>query len=405
MLSRVWLLLFPVLVTAGAALLAPRVEGLPAMFAGLRGWAPPLLIFLAGTLAVAFNRGRALFATASLAAAFVAYRVAIMDGFDGFAARTVYAAICILAPLNLLALTVLRERGIFNHYGFRRAGTIAIQALLTAWVVTQEIADVTEFAYLPLFHTAALPDSPIPQLGQLLLLVGIALGGSMAIIKRSAVDAGMAGALASLGVACDSVTNPHAFQIMLGAAGLIMTIAIVQDTYRMAFRDELTGLPSRRAFNERLLALGHRYSIALVDVDHFKQVNDAHGHDLGDQVLKLVAAMLARVGGGGRAYRYGGEEFTVVFPGKSLGDAVPHLEALRRNVEAYRMTIRAPDRPRDRNGRTRRSSDTQAHTLSVTVSIGVAERNERHGTTDAVLQAADKALYRAKGKGRNQTCW
>jgi diguanylate cyclase (GGDEF)-like protein len=405
MLSRVWLLLFPVLVTAGAALLAPRVDGLPAVFAGLRSWAPPLLILLAGTLAIAFNRGRALFATASLAAAFVAYQLVLVGGFEGFAARTVYAAICILAPLNLLVLSVLRERGIFNHYGFRRGGTIVLQVLLTAWVVTQEITGVTDVAYMPLFQLAALPDSPIPQLGQMLLLVGVGLGGVIAIVKRSAVDAGMAGALASLGVACDSAASPHAFQIMLGAAGLIMTIAIVQNTYRMAFRDELTGLPSRRAFNERLLALGHRYTIAFVDVDHFKRVNDTHGHELGDQVLKLVAAMLQRVGGGGRAYRYGGEEFTVVFPGKSLADAVSQLEAVRREVEAYRMTIRAPDRPRERNGRARRSSGTQAHTLSVTVSIGVAERNARNGTTGAVLQAADKALYRAKSKGRNQTCW
>ncbi len=330
MLSRVWLLLFPVLVTTGTALLAPRVDGLPALFAGLRSWAPPLLILLAGTLAVAFNRGRALFATASLAAVFVAYRLAVLGGFDSFAARTVYASICILAPLNLLVLPLLRERGIFNLYGIRRGGAIALQVLLTAWVVNEDIAAATEFAYIALFQAAALPGSPIPQLGQMLLLVGVGLGGVMAIVKRSAVDAGMAGALASLGVACDSVANPHAFQVMLGAAALIMTIAIVHDTYRMAFRDELTGLPSRRAFNERLLALGHRYSIAVVDVDHFKRVNDTYGHEFGDQVLKLVATMLERVTGGGRAYRYGGEEFAVVFPGKSLGEAVPHLEALRR---------------------------------------------------------------------------
>lgn len=405
MLSRVWLLLFPVLVTTGAALLAPRVDGLPPVFAGLRSWAPPLLILLAGTLSVAFNRGRALFATLSLASAFVAYRLTVVGAFDGFAARTVYASICILAPLNLLVLTVLRERGIFNLYGVRRGGTIALQILLTAWIVNEDLAGVTEFAYLPLFADPALPGSPIPQLGQMVLLVGVAIGGVMAIVQRSAVDAGIAGALAALGVACDSVATPHAFQVMLGAAALIMTVAIVQDTYRMAFRDELTGLPSRRAFNERLLALGHRYSIAVVDVDHFKQVNDTHGHELGDQVLKLVARMLDRVGGGGRAYRYGGEEFTVVFPGKSLGDAVPYLEALRREVEAYRMTIRAPDRPRERNGRSKQPLPAQPRTLGVTVSIGVAERNERNPTTAAVLQSADRALYRAKSKGRNQTSW
>jgi diguanylate cyclase (GGDEF)-like protein len=405
MLSRVWLLLFPILVTAGAALLAPRLDGLAPVFAGLRSWAPPLSILLAGTLSVAFNRGRALFATATLAAVFVAYRLAVGGGVDGFAARTVYASICILAPLNLLALALLRERGIFNLYGIRRGGTIVLQALLTAWVVNEELAGIVELAYLPLFETPALPGSPIPQLGQLLLLIGVGAGGMMAIVRRSAVDAGMAGALASLGVAFDSVAHPHAFQVMLGAAALILTIAIVHDTYRMAFLDELTALPSRRAFNERLLALGHRYTIAFADVDHFKRVNDTHGHELGDQVLKLVARMLERVGGGGRAYRYGGEEFTLVFAGKRLSEAVPHLEALRREVEAYQMTIRSPDRPRERNGRAAKPFAAPAPTLRVTVSIGVAERNQRNPTTEAVLHAADRALYRAKHKGRNQTCW
>jgi diguanylate cyclase (GGDEF)-like protein len=405
MLARVWLFFTPALAIGAAVLLAPRVELLPPTLAGLKSWGPLLLILLAAALAFGFNRGRALFAVAALAAAFAGYMLFLSGGQIDFTARTVYAAICIFVPLDLLVLSQLRERGIFTLYGIRRGGSILLQILLTAWVVSEHNAQITQFAYMPLFDRAALAGSPMPQLGQLLLIVGVSLCAVRSIVNRSMLDAGLAGALTALGVACDAVANPHVFQVFVGTAALIVIVTVLQDTYRLAFQDELTGLPSRRALNERLLALGHRFAVAMVDVDHFKRFNDQHGHDLGDQVLKIVAARLARVGGGGRAYRYGGEEFTLVFAGRSLADAVPRLEAVRREIEHYRVAVRAPDRPaRDRRVRPRSAARPSA-TVSVTISIGVAERNERNPTPLAVLQAADKALYRAKGKGRNQTCW
>jgi diguanylate cyclase (GGDEF)-like protein len=140
----------------------------------------------------------------------------------------------------------------------------------------------------------------------------------------------------------------------------------------------------------------------MVDVDHFKSFNDTYGHDVGDQVLKMVAAHIAEVGGGGIAYRYGGEEFTVLFPGKGADQALPYLEALRREIENYRMAVRAGDRPRRGRGAKRQRGGWRGkNAASVTVSIGVAESNERLVTPKAVIEAADRALYRAKGKGRN----
>ena len=85
----------------------------------------------------------------------------------------------------------------------------------------------------------------------------------------------------------------------------------------------------------------------MADVDHFKNFNDTHGHDIGDQVLKLVAARLAEVEGGGRAFRYGGEEFCVIFDGRTAAQALPHLEAIRASIEDYQMAIRSEERPRD----------------------------------------------------------
>jgi diguanylate cyclase (GGDEF)-like protein len=188
----------------------------------------------------------------------------------------------------------------------------------------------------------------------------------------------------------------------MSAAGAILLLSLLQESHRMAFFDPLTGLPGRRALEERMSGLGPVYAIAMVDVDHFKQFNDVHGHAVGDQVLKLVAARLARIGGGGTAYRYGGEEFSVVFPGRTLDQALPHLEAMRQSILAYAMAVRGPDRPKDpQAGSQRRTQRAPEKTLSVTVSIGVAERLAALATAATVLSAADQALYRAKQAGRN----
>ena len=103
-------------------------------------------------------------------------------------------------------------------------------------------------------------------------------------------------------------------------------MSIIENSYLLAYHDELTTLPSRRAFNDALLRLQDPYSIAVVDIDHFKRFNDTYGHDTGDQVLRLVAAGLSRVTGGGQAYRCGGEEFKILFPGKTTAEVVEHLE-------------------------------------------------------------------------------
>lgn len=178
-------------------------------------------------------------------------------------------------------------------------------------------------------------------------------------------------------------------------------VVVVIDSYYLAYRDELTNLPSRRALNQYALSLGRKYSVAMLDIDHFKKFNDTYGHDIGDQVLKLVAAKLSMVKGGGRIFRYGGEEFTAIFPRKSTDEAVEELEKIRQAVADYKITIRHPLRKTKKSRKGNQSDSSKK--VSVTISIGVAIR-EPKSTFEHTIKQADLALYKAKKKGRNKVC-
>ena len=195
---------------------------------------------------------------------------------------------------------------------------------------------------------------------------------------------------------------PFTLNILCSQVMLMIAAAVAHEAYQMAFRDELTGLPGRRALNERMQRLGRNYVLAMSDVDHFKKFNDTHGHDVGDQVLRLVASRLSKVTGGGRAYRYGGEEFALVFAGKTAEECLPHLEAVREMIANYAIQLRDQNSrpPDDSAGRQRRGGATNG-AVSVTISIGIAERVVEHRNPEAVLKSADEALYSAKGAGRN----
>jgi len=189
--------------------------------------------------------------------------------------------------------------------------------------------------------------------------------------------------------------------ILFGSASLLMCLyAVVQESWRMAYLDELTELPGRRALREKFQSISGLYTVAMLDVDHFKKFNDKYGHDTGDAVLRMIAAKMSKVSGGGLAYRYGGEEFTVVFNGENNQSAKTHLEVLRMSIADNPFVINRQDR-RQHDSKTNGANNIA---VKVTVSIGVADSKESVKSPWDVFKLADKALYKAKKKGRNQTC-
>ena len=225
-----------------------------------------------------------------------------------------------------------------------------------------------------------------------------------AVMTRSPILAGLGASLA--------VTAPHLVRlsgfIALGmvytAATLIVLVSLLESIFKRAYRDALTDLPGRRSLDDTLRQLGRRYAIAMLDVDHFKRFNDRYGHATGDEVLRMIAVRAGRIRGG-QPFRYGGEEFAVVFRGRAADHAESAMEDFRRQLAQAPFVIRKRPRPaRNRKGRQfrRRTRGTRSQ-VRVTVSIGLAAAGGPH-TSIAVLKAADKALYRAKRSGRNRLC-
>jgi GGDEF domain-containing protein len=244
-----------------------------------------------------------------------------------------------------------------------------------------------------------------------------------AFITRKPVDSALLWTLAAFFLALRFNGSPRIATLYSACAACTLAASIIENSYLLAYHDELTTLASRRAFNDALLRLQHPYSVAVVDIDHFKRFNDTYGHDTGDQVLRLVAAKLARVTGGGEAFRCGGEEFSILFPGKKVAEIKEDLEQLRSNIELSefhtrgfdrREKPRGPDRrderrddhprSRARKGRAIRelAQEKSSASLSVTISIGAATSASDDTRPEDVIESADKALYRAKANGRNR---
>ena len=189
-------------------------------------------------------------------------------------------------------------------------------------------------------------------------------------------------------------------QLVVITLAVIVCIAVIRDSFAMAFKDELTGIPSRRALMQYVQTLGRKYVLVMSDIDHFKKFNDTYGHDVGDEVLKLVASKLTKVTGGGKAFRFGGEEFIILFAGKSSADVIPHVEAIRQLIADYDIVLRDKPRPPKPEQKTP-SKPAKDKIVKVTTSFGIAEKTSEHSDFATIMKQADIALYAAKKAGRN----
>jgi diguanylate cyclase (GGDEF)-like protein len=194
----------------------------------------------------------------------------------------------------------------------------------------------------------------------------------------------------------DSFTRQEVRLAEAIAAQAALSIAgarLYQETLELSFTDALTGVPNRRQLSQRLeqefsrsVRFGDPLSLLMVDLDHFKQINDVHGHAVGDGVLRGIALLLRRnVRKVDIVARYGGEEFCVVLPRVAKAEAMEVAEKLRRSVAAAALPGPEGGTP-----------------LHVTISVGVATLGIDADDAASLLEKADAALYEAKRLGRDR---
>ncbi|BAQ77310.1 GGDEF domain-containing protein [Pseudomonas sp. TKO26] len=397
----------PSLLLLLAGLAAAYVKDLNVFFTSLFNVLPTLVLLLGGAYCAVYRRQRELFLMVTV---YIAYF--LLDTQTDFYrdngrvredAAVVFHLCCLLLPLLFGLFAAWQERThLFQDMVARFAVLLAFGSVALGLEQSYPQALLNWLAEIrwPALHGSwmSLIQLSYPVFFAAFLLLAIQYWRS----PRPLHAAQLVGLLGLFWMLPKTFILPFTLNIMCSQVMLMIAAAVAHEAYQMAFRDELTGLPGRRALNERMQRLGRNYVLAMTDVDHFKKFNDTHGHDVGDQVLRLVASKLSKVTGGGRAYRYGGEEFAVVFAGKTLDECMPHLEMIREIIATYNIQLRNQDsRPQDdQQGRQRRGA-AGASSVSVTISIGVAERLMEHRTPEEVLKAADQALYSAKGAGRN----
>jgi diguanylate cyclase (GGDEF)-like protein len=379
-------------------------------------------VFAAGLLlAWRFNSSRVLFSLLVLLLAHRAVDFFSHGQIHTGPGRTAVALAALLIPLNFIVFASMRERGLVIAGVAPRFGLLFLESVIFAVLCRPE-------------NSSARPQHPGEAAIPLWILLSFVAATAVFVRRffqtRKPIEPGFVWSVAAVFMWLEFAPAGKAADAYVATAALILGASLIETSYVLAYHDELTGIRGRRAFNESLLSLDQQYAIAIVDIDHFKKFNDTYGHDVGDQVLCMVAKRLSQVGGDGQAFRCGGEEFAIVFRNTSAKEAFEHLDSLRQVVEKSTFQVRGSERRAERRAEKRRDPrndlrkgeadrrkparrkiasaspnplpDRLSDHLSVTVSIGVAEPSTRYRQPEQVIQAADQALYRAKNKGRNR---
>ncbi|WP_323845077.1 GGDEF domain-containing protein [Microbulbifer magnicolonia] len=357
---------------------------------------PPALLGIALALGICFKSSRVAFPSALLLCVYLA--VVNMPWLQWHGLLPLLLA---LAAVNLALISCSRDRSVISGFGL-----LLLFAILAQGVGLLLLQTCCEQLAMGRWPAVVLPVPLLEREMQfdpvaLLFAAGLLLASIKIVIRPD-----HAGFALLTGVLLLFIANAIELELAVtfSAIGLLLILLVLRTAYELAFRDELTGIPSRRAYSRYLLTLGRHFSIAVVDIDHFKKLNDRYGHQVGDQALRMVAGKIARFGGG-RAFRYGGEEFVVVIAGRAGARAEHALEQMREKIAAYPLRLRAESRAPGSDGRARRRrGQGGGRAIKTTVSVGVASSGGDLKSPAEVLKAADRALYKAKRGGRNRVC-
>lgn len=399
--TNLFRLLFPLILISILFLDMDNIALLVQTNFNLAAQLPYLLFAICILLCQSFNQSRMGMIAAALAIAYWVIQSRLQQPLSYGTTKIEYVLLAFTFPTACIAVYIFPEKRIFSMEGLIYCGLLV---LLLAWsslfVQHIEINGISDGWQKFLFE--------LPQVSKLPFIVilyntfFVGLFAVFVLRKNMVIDVAIYTALCVSTLTLLLIQMPYISTILYTLAGFLLIIGIMTTSHELAYNDQLTNIPSRRALEAEFKHLGKKYTIAMLDVDHFKKFNDTYGHDVGDDVLRLVASQMSKIGGKARVYRYGGEEFTVLFKGKYIEEALIHLDELRENIANYQMAIRKYDeRPKNKLGLINRGKGQNTKRVSVTISIGVADSYD-HKSPLSTMKAADTALYKAKKAGRNR---
>lgn len=398
-------LVIPVIMIALAYILTPKMVVTHQILVELSYFVPYLFLLPAAGLAWRFNRSRAFFIALLFAFSHFLLNgsgLAVISSGVEVKRSVLVIFFAYLIPFNIALLAILKERGIFTKHGLLRFSIFVFQAMLVISLLYWNEAITIKylsFAFIPEKFAGI---KQVPHGALVLSVLAIVFLFVNLIRSPSSLAACKIGLVVLFVLMLFYLRQPLSGMVLFSAAGILIILALIQDSYYMAYHDQLTGLPGRRALDEQLLKLGGKYVLVMADIDYFKKFNDRFGHDVGDQVLRFIAVKLENISGGGKVYRYGGEEFTILFPGKTIWEVETHLQNTHELIAQSRFYVRDPGRPKDTPEDTTQFRKGKKRKVKITISMGVAEKSDDHANPTEVMKQADRALYRAKSKGRNR---
>ncbi len=392
-------LVLPSVLLALAAFFVPLIErATPELMLGLKQL-PYYLLILVSVLSLVLNRTREAGAAFLLIVVYVCIQTELQMPLSEPRPGSIYFLLSLLVPAGLILLAVLPERRTVEPMGI-------VVALIAPMLFLAGIMALSIWSDL---HQIWLPRTDAPTILSsqgFYFFVGAILCSLLAfVIKRESTRAGVFFAGVFSFATLNWLQVPMISTVMILAGGISLFVGAISSMLSMLYSDELTGLLNRKALNREMETLKPGDILVMADIDRFKSLNDTHGHDTGDEVLKLVAALMVDVGERGKVYRYGGEEFSFVFRQRDPDRVMETLHKVRKKIAAYQIAIRnRRQRPRNnKSGASYRKNASPGKVIKTSVSMGAVALHDDERPVDA-LKRADAELYRAKKSGRNCIC-
>lgn len=400
-------LVVPALILIASAMLLPVAADLSSLPRLGLIQVPYYLLALVSLLGLFLNRSREAGAAMFLVVVYYCIQRELQLPLELERPGNVYFLLCLMVPIGIIALAAMPECRTLEFWGLAALLLAPILFVIGIRVLEQVLGSGESLNALWLPRS----DAPTILSTQAFYLFGAAILFCliMFIVRQNAAEAGILFSAIFAFATLNWLYIPMISTVMILAAGLALFVGVISSLLRMLYHDELTGLADRKALNKDMLRLNEGDILVMVDIDKFKNLNDSYGHDTGDEVLKLVSALIDETGERSHAYRYGGEEFTLLFRHRDPDKALAAMQSVREKIAAYPIVIRVrAQRPKKQKHGAAYRNNTEAalrnkKAIRTSVSMGaVILRAEEHPME--ALKRADEQLYKAKKTGRNRVC-